>query len=273
MFYLEVSGIENERAVVMMLKKKIIFLITILFCAVLFSACGKKEEEQNDFVIDEILGDKITGAENTDEIHERWEYAYKEIICNMDRYLSDPYIERSSSESDVDSVIGYVGIHDFNHDNIPELIIGDLVSVGVFTFEDGVAKKIADLYEPEDWCYISGVYYKDNTIVLVNSGSDGSCYVCFTYDDGEGLGRGGIYVTGIYDEYNHMGAAVINGGVVAEETFKERFHLTGLLDNSMISRSRIKKENGIATALVINAFEKDYDYIRVEDFDFNAVEW
>lgn len=214
----------------------------------------------------------VTG-ENQSENSEEWQDAYKEIVRNMDSYLSDPYIARSGSESEVDSVMGFVGIHDFNHDNTPELIIGDLVSVGVFTFEDGKAKKIADLYEPEGWYYISGVYYKNNTVVLVNSGSDGSCYVCFTYDDGDGIGWGEKYLIGIYDEYNHMGAAIINGEVVTEEKFNEQFDLAELLDNSGIPRSRLKKDNGIITALVINAFEKDYEYIVIEDLDLNLGEW
>ena len=155
-------------------KRKYFNSMIILFCLLLLTGCNHKTE--NSLVEMESVVPSLESEEKTDEIHEGWKDAYKEIIRNMDSYLSDPYIERSSSESNVDSVIAHVGIHDFNNDNIPELIIGDLVSVGVFTFEDGIAKKIADLYEPEDWCFISSVYYKDNTIVLVNSGSDGSCY-------------------------------------------------------------------------------------------------
>ncbi|MCM1047425.1 MAG: hypothetical protein NC433_03275 [Clostridiales bacterium] len=256
-------------------------MISTLSCVTLICACGKEEEKQ--YVVlenDESMTDKDVSiapeGDDTSKINESWEDAYKEIIRNMDKYLSDLYITRNNSESEADSVIGFIGIHDFNNDNIPELIIGDLVSVGVFTFEGGIVKRIADLYEPEDWRYISSMYYKDNTVVLVNSGSDGSCYVCFTYDERDYIYDGKEYVIGIYDEYNHMGAAIINGTVVTEKEFQERFHLTELLDNrydTVIPRSRMKKDNGIITDLAINVFEKDYEYIPIEDLDFKDMEW
>ena len=52
-----------------------------------------------------------------------------------------------------------------------------------------------------------------------------------------------------------------------------RFDLAELLDSSSIPRSRIKKDNGIATAFVINVLQKNDEYIPIEDLDFNAVEW
>lgn len=228
-----------------MWNKKIILLFPMLLCVTLFCACG--EEAENQYIVPE------------------WEEVYKEIVCNMESYLADPYILRQEFDrADSDICIGYIGIHDFDDDGVPELIIGDTVSIGIFTYEDGMVKKIADLYEPEDWGGINGVHYMDNTIILVNSGSDGSCYVCLSCYDGE-------YVTGVYDEYKPQ-MAVINGKEVTEEEFKKWFDTAGLLRDSSIPRSRIKKEDGIVTALVIDAIQKE-EYILIDDLDFGAIKW
>lgn len=229
-----------------MLKKKFILLVNMLLCVTLFCACRK--EEKNLYIALE------------------WEDAYKEIVRNMESYLADPYIFRQESGwVNSDFCIGYIGTHDFNDDSVPELIIGDDVSIGIFTYDNGMVKKIADLYEPEDWGYINGVYYKDNTIIIVNSGSDGSCYVCLSYHDGE-------YVTGVFDEYN-SDTAIVNGKEVTEEEFKMWFNLAGLLDDSSNPWSRIKKENGITTAFVIDVFQKEDEYILTEDLNLGAIEW
>lgn len=231
----------------MKIKKKVILMVNVMLCAALFCACGKEESNQRDS-------------------NENWEDAYKEIVRNMESYLADPYIFRQEPDwVNSDSCIGYIGIHDFEDDSVPELIIGDEVPVGIFTYDNGIVKKIADLYEPEDWGCINGVHYKDNTVILINSGSDGSCYVCLSCRDGE-------YITGAFDEYNPE-TATVNGKEVTEEEFKKCFNLTELLEDSSIPRSRIKKENGTAAALVINVLQKDDEYIPVEDLDFNAVEW
>ena len=161
----------------MKIKKKVILMVNVMLCAALFCACGKEESNQRDS-------------------NENWEDDYKEIVRNMESYLADPYIFRQEPDRiNSDSCIGYIGIHDFDDDSIPELIIGDEVSVGIFTYDNGIVKKIANLYEPEDWGCINGVHYKDNTVILINSGSDGSCYVCLSCRDGE-------YITVAFDEYN-----------------------------------------------------------------------
>lgn len=229
-----------------MWKKKIILLFPMLLCVTLFCACG--EEAENQYIVPE------------------WEDAYKEIVCNMESYLADPYVLRQElKQVNSDSYIDYIGIHDFDNDGVPELMIGDIVSIGIFTYEDGMVKKIADLYEPEDWGGINGVHYRENTIILVNNGSDGSCYVCLSYHAGE-------YVTGVFDEYN-PDTATVNGKEVTEEEFKMRFDLAGLSRDSSIPRSRMKKEDGIVTALVIDAIRQEDEYILIEDLDFGAIKW
>ena len=64
---------------------------------------------------------------------------------------------------------GHIGIHDFDDDGVHELMIGDGISIGIFIYEDGMAKKIADLYEPEVWGCINGAHYRENTIILVKT--------------------------------------------------------------------------------------------------------
>lgn len=71
----------------------------------------------------------------------------------------------------------YVGIHDFDNNDIPELIIGSYVSVAVFTYEEGKAEKVADLYETEEWGGINFLCYKDNHLVLICSGNGGVDYL------------------------------------------------------------------------------------------------
>ena len=108
----------------MKLKKKIILIANVMLCAALFCACGKAGENQKDS-------------------NGKWEDAYKEIVRNMESYLADPYILRQEQErADNDSCIGYIGIHDFDDDSVPELIIGDDVSVGIFTYDNGSVKRL-----------------------------------------------------------------------------------------------------------------------------------
>ena len=97
-----------------MWKKKFILPVHMLLCVILFCVCGKEEESQ--YIVPE------------------WEDAYKEIVRNMESYLADPYVLRQElKQVNSDSYIGYIGIHDFDNDGVPELIIGDTVSIGIFT--------------------------------------------------------------------------------------------------------------------------------------------
>ena len=47
----------------------------------------------------------------------------------------------------------------------------------------------------------------------------------------------------------------------------------GLSRDSSIPRSRMKKEDGIVTALVIDAIRQEDEYILIEDLDFGTIEW
>lgn len=262
------------------MKKKRYFAIMVLGMMIVLSACSVKNErdiEQNSLelvgqennveeIIQESIGEINTIdnamsseeniiSENLQEIDVAgtWENAYKEIICSIDSNLVDPYGMEMDSNGDI-----YLGIHDFNDDGVPELIIGDFISVAVFTFENGNAIKIVDLYEPEEWGGINGLYFRDNRVVLVSSGSGGSCYVCFTYSDGE-------YVTGIYDEYN-PNRGFINEQQVTGEEFNQLFNLTELISGGRVEYSRIYEENEIK--VMINNKET-----AINDIDFQMLEW
>ena len=214
-----------------------------------------QEESQNSAVAENMLPNASDDMSDSDlaTVGESWEDAYKSIICDIDSNLDDPYNYNMGYNGYV-----YLGIHDFNNDDIPELIIGNSVSAAVFTYENGNAVKIADLYEPEDWGAINGLCYKDNYIVLVNSGSWGSGYVCFTYDEGE-------YVIGFYDDYN-PDQGVINGNQVTGEVFRQQFKLVLLTNNSRIEYSKINEEDGII--LMANG-----ESTRIDELDFRLLEW
>ncbi len=128
----------------------------------------------------------------------------------------------------------------------------------MYTYENGNAIKIADLYEPEEWGGINGLYYKDNHLILVNNGSGGSCYVCFTYD-------GEKYVTGIYDEYN-SDKGIINGQQVTEEEYKQQFNLSELTNGSHIEYSKVYEQDGVN--LVIHDIST-----KIDNIDFELLEW
>lgn len=78
--------------------------------------------------------------ENMPEDNTKWEEAYKVIISAIEDNLADPYFFRDSL-----SLYVYIGIHDFETDGTPELVIGDGISAAVFTYMEGQVQKIADL--------------------------------------------------------------------------------------------------------------------------------
>lgn len=255
-------------------KIKINTILVLAFISIAFCACSSEGGTENidsseriltgpkDLDPSEEIETDLDGLPNVwndiiesdlETVSEMWEESYKSIICDIESNLADPYDFRFGSNGNI-----FIGIHDFDNDDIPELIVGDSVSVAVFTFENGNAVKVADLYEPEEWGGINGLYYKDNHLVLVNNGSGGSSYVCFTYDEGE-------YVAGVYDDYN-PDKGVIDGKQVAGEAFRQQFDLAELTNNSRIEYSKIYEEDGII--LVVNGKNT-----TIDDLDFRLLEW
>lgn len=217
------------------------------------------EEKQNDEnQNDENQNDEKQNDEkqNEEKLDDSWKSAYRDIIRNIDSNLVDPYNLRAETNEWF-----YLGIHDFDRDNVPELILGDGVSVGIFTYKNNTTEKVIDLYEPEEWAAINGLHYNNNSIVLRSDGSNGSCYVCFTHHDGN-------YVTGFYDEYNPK-AAKLNDEDTTYEEFSHIFDITDLLENSRIPLISIKVNNSNIT---VSLSESDAD-IELDKLEFNEILW
>ncbi len=152
--------------------KKLHFMVVALMSILALAACSVTEvDNSTNFEEEKIVSDDPKKVDSI-SMDKTWEEVYKAILCDIDSNLIDPYGWQLDSNGDV-----YLGIHDFNGDNVPELIIGDSVAIAVYTYEKGNAVKVADLYEPEEWGGINGLYYKDNHLILVNNGSGGSCYL------------------------------------------------------------------------------------------------
>lgn len=220
---------------------------------------------------DTAHADEAERQENTEgdaaEISVTWQDAYKNIIKNIQSNLADPY--NFISEFGFNGY-AYVGIHDFDNNNIPELIIGSAESVAVFTYEEGKAEKVADLYETEDWGGINYLCYKDNHLVLMSCGNGenaGNGYVCFTYEQGE-------YFMGFYDDYQ-PDEATINGEPVSKEEFllqfdilklKQNNHIEFNWRNSAIAYCKVNDEDEIMLA-------GNDEWIAMDDLDFSLIEW
>lgn len=162
-----------------------------------------------------------------------WQTAYREIIDQGGGHLPDPYQLRG--EDGLNSSF-YLGIHDFNGDGIPELILGDGISISVYTYLNHGLEKIADLYQPEGWYLIHELYIQNNCLILVSNGSDGCGYVGFTYGNGS-------YLTGTYDD-SSPDQSVLGGEKSGFKEFNELFHITELKENSKKSTIKKNKERG-----------------------------
>ncbi|PPK81572.1 hypothetical protein BXY41_104375 [Lacrimispora xylanisolvens] len=162
-----------------------------------------------------------------------WQTAYMEIIHQGGGHLPDPYQLRG--EDGLNSSF-YLGIHDFNGDGIPELILGDGISISVYTYLNHGLEKVADLYEPEGWYLIHELYIQNNCLILVSNGSDGCGYVGFTYRDGS-------YLTGTYND-SSPDQSVLGGEESGFKEFNDVFHITELKQDNRKSFIKRNKERG-----------------------------
>lgn len=169
----------------------------------------------------------LTNQENN------WQNAYQEIIDQGGGHLPDPYQLRG--EDGLNSSF-YVGIHDFNGDGIPELILGDGISISVYTYQNHGLEKVADLYEPEGWYMIHDLYIQNNCLILVSNGTDGCGYVGFTY-------REGSYLTGTYED-SSPDQSVLGGEESGFKEFNHVFHITELKEESKKFFIKRNKEKG-----------------------------
>jgi hypothetical protein len=215
------------------------------------NATQKQSEESQD-------GSSLKNILNESQEDSSWQSAYKDIIINSKDYLTDPYHLRGENGL---NVWIYLGVHDFNNDNVPELILGDSISIGIFTYQNNAVVKVTELYEPEGWYCINGLYYKNNSLILVSNGSDGSGYVCLTNYDGN-------YITGFHDDYNPA-MSILNEENTTYEEFEKIFHTKNLEDSSKISLIKMNINSG-EISLEINNEKPD---IPLNKLNLENVNW
>ena len=186
-----------------------------------------------------------------------WQKAYTYVLIdNRVKYLEDPDELRDYQETDM-----YLGLHDFDGDETPELIFGDGVSAAVFTFLDGQFMKIADICFPGTvWC-VNGICFGGNSLAAVCDGAGGSAFVTFGYIDG-------AYQMGRYTQLCDM-EPTINGRAATVEDI-EKIHTTDwqILEPEIKERVRLVDENG--WVVLLNSGER----IPVEEaMDWNRFAW
>ena len=201
-----------------------------------------------------------------------WKSAYLEVIYHLWDYLAPRYeplsyednMRESRDPKHID--IFYFGLHDFDGDGTLELITGDGLGLAVFTYEDGQAKKLADLC-PLDlsdiWC-VDGVHFKDHSISAECDGSGGAYVINFGYVEGE-------YLLGHYNE-QRMGPITINGREATREEMEQIYTLDydKIEEEEHRERLRLVNEDG---TWIIKHYESDEESVLDLNFDFDSVLW
>lgn len=144
---------------------------------------------------------------------DNWQDAYLDIINSFPDNLLNPQDFRDITNWTDTEKYMYLGIHDFDVDGIPELVIGDGTSMAVFTLQNGEIEKCADITMQCCWPCIDGVAFRNNVVLTECDGSDGSGYTALIYRDGE-------WITAVYCEY-HPEKCSINGEPATYEEFCE----------------------------------------------------
>lgn len=194
-----------------------------------------------------------------------WQEAYRTIIYNPQNYLIDMGHYRSQeSAGGIFFPYFYLGIHDFDSDGIPELIIGDSVSAGVFRYADGKTEKLADLCDTESPWGVNGLSFHDNAVGASLAGSGGvKKVIVFSYLDGE-------YKLGIYSDMSNL-RITINGKPDTRENLDRIYPITDACDNVNHYREYVKREyrDGELWLETENGVPVCVD----DDFDFNLFVW
>ncbi|WP_349672145.1 hypothetical protein [Lacrimispora sp.] len=208
-----------------------------LFCFLILSLTGCADSNTTGGTVlqpdESQVSDMVQESVALTDEEINWQTAYMEIIDQGGGYLPDPYQLRGEDGLNTSF---YLGIHDFDGDGIPELILGDGISISVYTYLNHGLEKVADLYEPEGWYMIHELYIQNNCLILVSNGSDGCGYVGFTYGDGS-------YLTGTYDD-SSPDQSVLGGEESGFKEFNDVFHITELREESRKTFIKRNKERG-----------------------------
>ena len=194
-----------------------------------------------------------------------WQSAYLDIIRDLPSFLvcSDPDNYRQKDYYDPNNNRVYLGIHDFDGDGIPELLAGDTISMAVFTFADGRAEKLYDLFYPDrSWC-IHGVSFKENCISLGCSGSGGTDWVNFGFLDNK-------YQLGLYSEISNS-AVIINGKESTLEEFNKIYTTDYEKREETEHKDRLRliyRDN-----IWVLCFPSGQEVTVNKDFDYSLIQW
>lgn len=222
-----------------------------------------KEAEQSEEKSDHIDGEQEKREENQpDKKMQTWQSAYLEIIYQLQDHLVQFYEpDGTNSRSYLNPIYFqiYLGIHDFDDDGILELIAGDAYSIAVFTYKDGQAERIADLYFLDATC-INGVHFKNHSISINSDGAGGSDYVNFGYLDGE-------YVLGRYNELY----------MPAEVTMNTLEEMNRIYTMERDKRSEDERKEWIRLVKEnerwIMKYQSGEEVVLDSNFDFNLIIW
>ncbi len=247
--------------------------LIIVGLAILLSACGYKEtaeieKEPPAEVWTESCPTEVRETERgTVEKIQTWQEAYLDILYHLQENLV-PLYEPDGSDSrkffDGEDMSIYLGLHDFDEDGTLELIAGDTFSLAVFTYREGQAEKIADLYYPDIvWC-INGVHFKDHRISLNCDGAGGSDFVNFGYVNGE-------YVLGRYSELNPDTGITVNG---VESTYEEVNQIY-TLDWKEREQDAVKEWVRLVREeeVWILKYQSGEEVVLDSNFDFDTILW
>lgn len=204
------------------MRRKFLNLTIIFITMLLLSSCREKTGET--IKSTESLTTNSELKTYTSESFDSWEKAYQNVIAHAEDFLMDLSDPQKSRKGELYSKpFGlYLGIHDFDNNGIPELVISDIISIGVFTYDDKYIKRIGDISVDEVPWGVNGAHYVDNCIYFQCDGSDGSYYVCWTYCDGE-------FVTGMYNDYMPT-TYILNGAESSYEEFDSIFKFDDMKD-------------------------------------------
>lgn len=117
-----------------------------------------------------------------------WQEAYREVIYNFPDNMMDlnnPYATRDTSDWANAEKCMYLGILDFDADGTPELLIGDTVSLAVFTFRNGKVEKCTEVILPNGFNRIDDVGFKENAVIVNCYGASAFGHAAVTYRDGK----------------------------------------------------------------------------------------
>ena len=117
-----------------------------------------------------------------------WQEAYRDVIYNFPDNMMDlnnPYATRDTSDWTNAEKYMYLGILDFDADGTPELLIGDTVSLAVFTFRNGRVEKCTEVILPNGFNKIDDVGFKENAVIVNCYGASAFGYAAVTYRDGK----------------------------------------------------------------------------------------